>query len=111
MQMREFSELESVGRLQELAENPFDLSRPGALDGARIKKYRASACGFEYLYATQRLNDEVVDVLQEMADEAGLVDQYLAMKSGEIMNRIEGYVSENRQVLHTACRDVFSEML
>ena len=110
MQMREFSELESVGRLRKLAADSFDLSRPGALDGARIKKYRASACGFDYLYATQRIDDEVLDVLQEMADEAGLVDQYLAMKRGEVMNRIEGFASEDRQVLHTRSEEHTSEL-
>jgi len=29
------------------------------------------------------------------------------MKGGEIMNRIHGFDSENRMVLHTACRDIF----
>jgi glucose-6-phosphate isomerase len=31
------------------------------------------------------------------------------MKRGAVVNRIEGYESENRQVLHTACRDIFSD--
>ena len=29
------------------------------------------------------------------------------MRRGAVLNRIEGYDSENRQVLHTACRDLF----
>jgi glucose-6-phosphate isomerase len=31
------------------------------------------------------------------------------MKRGAVMNKIEGHESENRQVLHTACRDIFSD--
>jgi glucose-6-phosphate isomerase len=108
MTFQEFSGLQSVQRLKELAGAPFDLTRPGALDGARVQAYRAVACGYDYLYATQRLDDQVLAALQELADEAGLVDQFLAMKGGAVMNRIEGVASENRQVLHTASRDVFS---
>ena len=29
------------------------------------------------------------------------------MRRGAVLNRIEGFDSENRQVLHTACRDLF----
>jgi glucose-6-phosphate isomerase len=109
MQFHEFNDLHSVKRLRVLAESPYDLTGPGALNTDRVRKYRASSCGFDYLYAAQRLDDEVLDCLQGLADEAGLVDQFLAMKSGAVMNRIEGFASENRQVLHTAGRDIFSD--
>jgi len=108
MKFRDCTGLTSWKRLGELARNPFDLTAPGALKPERIDKYAASAAGFDFLYATQRLDDEVLDCLQELADEAGLVDQFMAMKSGSILNRIEGHASENRQVLHTAGRDIFS---
>jgi len=49
----------------------------------------------------------VLNGLQQLADQSGAVEQFLAMKRGEVMNRIEGYESENRQALHTACRDIF----
>ena len=51
----------------------------------------------------------MLEALQDLADEAGLLEQYKAMQRGEIMNRIIGQISEERQVLHTACRDIFSE--
>lgn len=108
MTLQEFNELKSVRRLQELASAPYDLTRSDALSGGRFREYRAAMAGYDYLYATQRVDDQVLAVLQELADEAGLVDQFLAMKGGAVMNRIEGVASENRQVLHTACRDVFS---
>jgi glucose-6-phosphate isomerase len=46
--------------------------------------------------------------LQELADQSGAVAQFKMMKKGEVMNRIAGFASENRQVLHTATRDLFS---
>jgi glucose-6-phosphate isomerase len=108
MTFNEFSALQSGRRLRELAGAPYDLTVPGALNAGRVRAYRASGCGYDYMYASQRLDDQVLAALQGLADEAGLVDQFLAMKGGAVMNRIEGVASENRQVLHTSCRDVFS---
>ena len=108
MAFQEFSELKSVQQLRELASAPFDLTTPGSLSAGRCMEYRAVMAGYDYLYATQRVDAQVLDALQGLADEAGLVDQFLAMKGGAVLNRIEGVASENRQVLHTACRDVFS---
>ena len=59
-------------------------------------------------YGTQRVDDAVLAALQDLADESGAVAQFLLMKQGAVLNRIEGYASEERQVLHTACRDIFS---
>ncbi|WP_456387189.1 glucose-6-phosphate isomerase [Desulfolithobacter sp.] len=109
MQGKDFSNLQAASRLSELAQNPWKLNVPGGLDGDRVNRFRARGCGFDLLFACQRLDDRVLDGLQELADEAGLVEQFMAMKKGEVMNRIEGYESEGRQVLHTACRDIFSD--
>ena len=108
MKFREFSDLDSVARLKELAEKPCDLTKPGIIDSGRIERYVVTTAGFDFLFATQRIDDEVLDNLQNLADEAGLVDKFLAMKGGGFLNRIEGVESENRRVLHTACRDIFS---
>jgi len=108
MEFRDCTELHSWKQLEELAHKPYDLTKPAALNQRRIEKYTASIAGFDFLYATQQLDDQVLDAFQQLADEAELVDQFLAMKNGKVMNRIEGYDSENRQVLHTACRDIFS---
>ena len=108
MEFKDFTELSSYIKLKELASRPYDLTGENALSPDRITKYTASAGGFDFLYATQRLDDKVLGALQLLADEAELVDKFVAMKTGQVMNRMEGHASEERQVLHTACRDIFS---
>ena len=108
MLYKDFSALNTTAKLAELARTPYDLTRPDALTAARFKALKSSACGFDLLYATERLDEAVLAALQQLADEAKLVEQFMAMKKGEVLNRIEGYASEERQVLHTASRDVFT---
>lgn len=109
MQIQDFSTHAAVAKLTSLARRPHELAAPGGLTAQRVGEYVAESGGFALLYAAQRVTPEVLTALQELADEAGLVDAFLAMKAGATLNRIEGYASENRQVLHTACRDVFGE--
>lgn len=109
MHFKDFSDLTAVDQLQQVAGTPCDLTRPGLLSADRFADYRMSSCGFDLLYATQRLDNAVLDGLQALADEAELVDKFCAMKQGVVMNRIEGYESEERRVLHTACRDILRE--
>ena len=93
----DFEELPVYEKLLKLARNPFDLTAPGALSPERIGRYKSTAAGFDLLYSTQRLDEAVLGGLQQLADQAGVVEQFLAMKRGEVMNRIEGYDSENRR--------------
>jgi glucose-6-phosphate isomerase len=102
-------ELPVYEKLVKLARNPFDLTAPGAISPERINGYKASAAGFDLLFSTQQIDDAVINGLQQLADQSGAVDQFHEMKSGNVMNRIDGYESEERQVLHTACRDIFNE--
>jgi glucose-6-phosphate isomerase len=104
-----FDQIKAVQQLNQLAQQPYDLTGPEALNPQRIASCSASACGFDVLYSTQRVDDQVMHALQSLADEAGLVEQFRAMKSGAIMNRIRTVMSEERQVLHTACRDIFTD--
>lgn len=94
--------------LAELARHPFDLNSPGALTPARMERYRGSAAGIDLLYGTQRVSDAVLAGLQELADQCRLVEQFRLMRRGAVMNRIHGFASEERQVLHTASRDLFT---
>jgi glucose-6-phosphate isomerase len=105
---KDFDRLASYAALKKLAGKPYDLTREGALSRQRLADFVCRGEVFDILYATQRVDEAVLDSLQELTDESGAVARFLEMKKGAVINRIEGYDSENRQVLHTACRDVFS---
>ena len=103
----DFNMMKAWAELGELARAPYDLTAPGALSPARIRGYKAHAAGIDLLYSTQRVDETVLSALQRLAEESGAVAQFLLMKKGAVLNRIDGYPSEERQVLHTACRDIF----
>ncbi|TKB28687.1 glucose-6-phosphate isomerase [Desulfopila sp. IMCC35006] len=94
--------------LRKLAESPFPLSRPGALTRDRLLALTCRTGEFKLLYGTQRLDTAVLDALQELADESQVIQQFQEMKRGKVINRIDGYESEERMVLHTAARDIFT---
>lgn len=93
--------------LKGLATTPFDLTREGNLSKERIDKYAAQAGDFKLLFATERVNDDVLQALKELGQEAQLIEKMEAMQRGDVINKIEGVKSENRMVLHTAMRDLF----
>lgn len=93
--------------LKALATNPFDLTKEGNLTAARIEKFSASSGNFKLFYATERVTEDVIATLKELAHEARLIEKMHEMQRGDIINKIEGYPSENRAVLHTAMRDFF----
>ncbi|MDA8165851.1 MAG: glucose-6-phosphate isomerase [Desulfobacteraceae bacterium] len=105
--LRNMDALAAYEKLAALSRHPYDLSR-SAPPPDRFASYLCRGAGFDLLYATQRVDGPVLAALQELADESGAVDQFLAMKKGAVLNRIEGYASEERQVLHTAMRDLFA---
>ncbi len=110
MNFIDFDKLSSFATLKNLARSPFDLRRPSVLSfRSRLSDYTIFSEPFELNYGFQRVDDEILSALQAMADEAGLIDKFMAMKQGEVLNYIAGVESENRQVLHTACRDVFRD--
>lgn len=102
-----FSHYKSTKRLKELALQPFDLSKEGNLSAERISKYTAEACGYHFLYGTERIDDEIMQTLLNLSKEAEALQKMKKMQSGAIMNFIEGFPSEERPVLHTATRDFF----
>lgn len=102
---------ESAGYLQlsQLAEKPVDLTDPSLLTQERIKSLAVEACGYKLLYATERVNAEVMDALASLAEERSASTMMEKMQSGEVINCIEGFASENRAVLHTSLRDFFED--
>jgi glucose-6-phosphate isomerase len=105
--MYRFSKSNAFKKLTELSKHPFDLTAPGALNPERINKYISSCCGYRLIYGTERINDECLEALQQIASEADVIKKMHDMQSGVVINQIEGYQSELRSVLHTATRDVF----
>ncbi len=102
-----FRQLRAFHLLKGLAANPYNLTVEGNLSPERIQKYSCQAGELKLLYATERVTDDVLKALKELAHEAHALEKMGAMQRGEVINKIEGYPSEERTVLHTAMRDLF----
>ena len=105
--MPSFRHLKSVIRLSELAEDALDLTEEGVLTPKRIDSMQAEACGLKLCFGTERVAEHTLNALFELAEEREVLKNMSAMQSGEIVNFIQGYESENRPALHTAMRDFF----
>ncbi len=105
--MTPFSQCQAVAKLRKLSQHPIDFSGSNALTPERIGSMALSGVGFQLLYGTERVTEEVLKALFELAREADAIGKMAAMQRGDVINRIEGLESENRSVLHTAMRDQF----
>lgn len=103
--MASFSTLPTVARLKKLAKQPVDLTKELSAD--RVKRFQKRASGVTLLYGTERVTEEVVEALKELAKESNAVKKMQRMQSGEIVNEIKGFPSEKRAALHTAMRALF----
>src|SRR5258708_18548225 len=70
-----------------------------AYDGERGRRFTAEAAGIYLDYSKNRITDETLDLLTQLAEESGLRQRIDAMFHGEKINR-----TENRAVLHVALR-------
>jgi glucose-6-phosphate isomerase len=70
-----------------------------AADPGRGERLTAEAAGIYLDYSKNRVTDETLALLVELAEESGVAERRDAMFRGEHIN-----VSENRAVLHTALR-------
>lgn len=68
-------------------------------DPARGERYTAEAAGVFLDYSKNRINDETLKLLVQLADESGLRERTEAMFTGAKIN-----ITENRAVLHVALR-------
>jgi len=105
--MGKFTETKAFQRLSELAQNPIDLTKKGALSAKRIQEMVSEGLGLKLSYATERVDDSVLQAIFELSEESQALDKMLSMQAGETVNFIEGMESENRPALHTAMRDFF----
>jgi glucose-6-phosphate isomerase len=105
--MSAFNEYHSTEALRKIAEKPVDLSKGGCLCPKRMEEMMVECLDLKLFYGTERVNEKTMEALFELANEAGVHQKMLAMQNGEVINKIEGFESENRMVLHTAMRDFF----
>ena len=74
------------------------LSDEGA--AKRVADYSVPmACGMKYNFAAKLVDEDVLSVLQELADEAQLTEKYAELYNGAVIN-----TGEKRLVLHQLCR-------
>ncbi len=72
----------------------------GEQGAARVAKYQVPmSSGLKYSYAAKEVDDNVLSVLAELAEEAQLIEKYKALLEGEVIN-----TGEKRLVLHQLCR-------
>lgn len=107
-QWKSITDCKAFTALKRCAQNPLDLTEPGNLNPERLLHFRCSGPEFDLLYGCQRVTSEVLDLFQSLTDECRIVEQFREMRRGAVMNCVHGWPSEERQVLHTACRDLFS---
>ncbi|MFW6161968.1 MAG: hypothetical protein ACODAJ_04315, partial [Planctomycetota bacterium] len=73
-------------------DHAFDLTNAKVLSPDRIRTMKASAVGFDLLYATERLDGEgaALEALAQLADETRAVEQFEAMMRGVDMDCTAG---------------------
>ncbi len=93
--LENFKKLQSLkGRVSVAKE----LSSDGA--AARINKYSIPmSSGLTYNYAAKQVDDQIIGVFQNLAEEAQLLDKFEALYNGAVIN-----VGEKRMVLHQLTR-------
>ena len=98
----DFTALKSYQKLKSLSNIAPNLTDEKVFNAKRVKKYSLIKDGFKLLYATERVNDEILKALLNLAQESNALKKMHGMQSGEIVN-----LSEKREALHTATRDFF----
>lgn len=97
----------AVQELKILALHPLNLTLEGSITPERLGSFVAEACGFRLLYGTERVTEQVMNSLVQLAHEARIHEKMENMQSGKIVNAIQGFPSEEHAALHTATRDFF----
>ncbi len=97
--------LHSYGKLQQLEKLNLACAMSGESGAERVRNYSVKmAQGLDFNYGSRAVNDEIIDALGELANEAQLVDKYAALYNGEMIN-----TGEKRLVLHHLTRGQLGE--
>ncbi len=101
MQWKNFDELVTYKKLDSMRE-VVDIKEEmsGESGAARVEKYKVKmAADMVYSYAAKTVDDKLLNILQELADEAELIEKYRELYNGAVIN-----TGEKRLVLHHLCR-------
>ncbi len=98
---KNLTELESFKKLSNLGSSVNLVDVMSGENGAnRVRTYSVPmSSGLSYNYAAKAVDDTVLNVLSELANEAELADKYAALYNGEVIN-----TGEKRLVLHQLTR-------
>ena len=92
--------LETFKALSEVKRVKLAEAMSGAEGAERVKKYSVPmAEGFSYNFAAKQVDDEVLNALKELAEEAQLAEKFEELYNGAVIN-----TGENRLVLHQLTR-------
>ena len=97
---KNLDELSSFQKLKETAPVKLAEAMAGENGAERVRKYCVPMAGrLVYNYASKAVNDDILQALQALADEAQLTEKYAALYNGEMIN-----TGEKRLVLHQLTR-------
>ena len=92
--------LETFKALSEVKRVKLAEAMSGAEGAERVKKYSVPmAEGFSYNFAAKQVDDEVLNALKSLAEEAQLAEKFEELYNGAVIN-----TGENRLVLHQLTR-------
>ena len=92
--------LETFKALSEVKRVKLAEAMSGAEGAERVKKYSVPmAEGFSYNFAAKQVDDEVLNALKALAEEAQLAEKFEELYNGAVIN-----TGENRLVLHQLTR-------
>ena len=92
--------LSSYSKLQQLEKLNLACAMSGEKGAERVRNYSVKmADGLDFNYGARAVNDEIIDALAELANEAQLSEKYAALYNGEMIN-----TGEKRLVLHHLTR-------
>jgi len=96
----QFNNLDKTSAYKKLRDYQIGRDLKSLLTADRVRSYDIAASnGLRFNFAAKLVDDRLLDILQELADEQQLVAKYRAILDGEAVN-----TGENRKVLHHLVR-------
>lgn len=103
------SKSKHYAQLHKLAKKAPQLNKRKIFSPERIAKYNLQALNLKLLYASERVDEDILSELFSLAKETESQKKMTAMQRMEIVNFIADAESENRRVGHVAARHLFDE--